>query len=126
MKTKMIYLSFFLIITLFNCQKKDTNDLIIGKWKWIKTIIPYGNQETNPQSTGISRSLEFLPNEILKEYRNDTLVNTSSFVIETSSSGQLLLKSSIITSRFSIQKDSLIFNEAYVDGPIIWYAKIKK
>lgn len=125
MKTKLVYLSLFLV-ALFSCQKNDTDDLISGKWNWVKTIMPYGNIETNPQSTGIKRALEFLPNKTIKEYRNDTLINTSNYVIENSSSGQLRLKSSIITSNFSIQKDSLIFNEAYVDGPVIWYLKIKK
>jgi hypothetical protein len=96
MKKSIIFLAFFFIIILFGCQKNDTNDQITGKWKWVK------------------------------EFKNDTLINTSNYKIETSNTGQLRLISSIITSNFSIDKDSLIFNEAYVDGPVIWYVKIKK
>ena len=126
MKTKAILLSLFFIITLYGCQKNDTYDQISGKWKWVKTIIPYGNIVSSPQTTGITRSLEFLSNETVKEFRNDTLINTSTYKIETSTSGQLRLTSSIITSNFSVNKDSLIFNEAYVDGPVISYSRTNK
>ncbi len=126
MKTNIVILYLFFTIILIGCQKNDPDDQIIGKWRWVKTIIPYGQIETNPQLTGFTKSLVFLPDETIKEFKNDTLINTTNYIIETSYAGQLRLVSSIITSNFSIEKDSLIFNEAYVDGPFIWYVKTKK
>ena len=126
MKTNIVILYLFFTIILIGCQKNDPDDQIIGKWRWVKTIIPYGQIETNPQLTGFTKSLVFLPDETIKEFKNDTLINTTNYIIETSYAGQLRLVSSIITSNFSIEKDSLIFNEAYVDGPVIWYVKTKK
>jgi len=120
---------FFIIVLLAvfmsGCEK-DSNDQIIGKWVWIKTINPFVQIETNPMTIGFTKSLEFLPNETIKEYRNDTLINTVDYKIETSNTGQFRLISSIITSNFSFDKDSLIFNEAFLDGPVIWYVRIKK
>jgi len=126
MRTSKTFLNLLLILLLFGCQKNDTYDQLNGKWRWFKTVIPYGQIESNPQTSGYTKSLEFLPNETVNEFRNDTLISTSEYLIETSNMGQLRLISTIITSNFSIDKDSLIFNEAYVDGPVIWYIKIKK
>ncbi len=126
MKKNSIFISLIFILFFTCCKKDDDNDQIIGKWRWVKTIIPYGNRVSSPQTTGYTKTLEFFPTGTMTEYRNDTLLNTSGYKIETSNSGQLRLTSSIITSNFSIDKDSLIFNEAYVDGPVISYGKIKK
>lgn len=126
MKTRIIICFLLIIVHQVGCQKRGSNDQIIGKWVWIKTINPFEQIETNPQTIGFTMSLEFLPNETIKEFRNDTLINTANYHIETSNTGQLRLISSIITSNFSYDKDSLIFNEAFLDGPIIWYIKIKK
>ena len=125
MQKNSVFLSLLFILLISGCQKDDINDQIIGKWRWVKTIIPYGNIVSNPQTTGFTKSLEFLPNGTINEYRNDTLLSTSDYKIENSNSGQLRLTSSIISSNFSLDKDSLIFNEAYVDGPVISYSKIK-
>jgi hypothetical protein len=126
MKKNSFLLSLLFILLITSCQKDDINDQIIGKWRWVKTIIPYGNIISNPQTTGFTKSLEFFPNRTINEYRNDTLLNTSVYKIETSNSGQVRLTSSIISSNFSLDKDSLIFNEAYLDGPVISYSRIKK
>jgi hypothetical protein len=123
MKTKYILLALFLILFHLGCQKDETNDQIIGKWNWVKTINPWTSSVSNPQTTGLTQALEFFTNDIIKEYRNDTLLTTSSFKIETSPAGQSRLISSVITSNFTVNKDSLIFNEAYVDGPVISYSR---
>lgn len=126
MKTKSILLVLFLIIFHVGCMKDETNNQIIGKWNWVKTINPWTSSISNPQITGFTKSLEFFATDIIKEYRNDTLVTTSSFKIETSPSGQLRLISSVITSNFTVNNDTLIFNEAYVDGPVISYSRTGK
>jgi hypothetical protein len=56
----------YLVIALFafsmGCQKDNNtiSELIIGRWDWVKTIIPYGRQLSNPQTVGFSETLEFM------------------------------------------------------------------
>lgn len=117
-----------LLSIMMSCHKdKQTgSDLIIGKWEWIKTIIPYGGQESNPQTSGFSRTLEFLSSDKMQEYKNDLLINTSNYTIEINPSNPKdyqLTNSTILNSHFYFEGDTLIFSEAYVDGPVYYYVK---
>ena len=118
-----------IIISCFGCKKDNetVHGLIIGKWEWVKTIIPYGGLESNPQTSGFSQTLEFMGNGKMKEYKNKLLINTSDYSIEInpSKANDNLLNSTIVTSHFYIINDSLIFNEAYVDGPVSYYIRLK-
>jgi hypothetical protein len=131
MKTNLLkYLTFVPFAILLSCQKenKTVSELIIGKWEWVKTIIPYGGQESNPQTSGFSKSLEFIRDGSMNEYRNDSLVATSNYKIQTDPSTPnwfVLTNSTIIGSHFYIVSDSLIFNEAYVDGEVSSYIRKK-
>jgi hypothetical protein len=131
MKTNLIhYLSLILFSMLLSCEKDSENvsGLIIGKWDWVKTIIPYGGQVSNPQTSGFSKSLEFMRNGKMSEFRNDTLITTSSYTIQTDPSAPnyyVLTNSTIIGSHFYLVDDSLIFNEAYVDGVVSSYIRKK-
>jgi UDP-N-acetylglucosamine transferase subunit ALG13 len=123
---KYLILTFFAL--LISCQKDNETvfELIIGKWEWVKTIIPYGRQVSNPQTSGFSKTLEFMKDGKMNEYRNDSLITTSGYKIETDSSTPnyyVLTNSTIIGSHFYIVDDSLIFNEAYVDGPVSSYIR---
>jgi len=117
------------ISIIVSCKKEQTaSDLIVGKWQWIKTIIPYGGKVSNPQTTGFSQTLEFLSNGKMQEYKNDILINTSDYIVETNSSNPkdyLLTNSSILSSHFYFKSDTLIFSEAYVDGPVYYYTRKK-
>jgi hypothetical protein len=114
-------------VSLISCQKdkESISNLIVGKWEWVKTIIPYGGLEANPQTLGFTRTLEFMVNGKMKEYKNELLIKTSNYSIEInpSNANGFLLKSTIVTSHFYIINDSLIFNEAYVDGPVSTYLR---
>jgi len=131
MKTNLLrYSSLLILAILMSCQKenKSVSELIIGKWEWVKTIIPYGGQESNPQTSGFSKSLEFMRDGKMSEYRNDSLIATSSYKIQTDPSTPnyyVLTNSAIIGSHFYMLDDSLIFNEAYVDGVVSSYIRIK-
>jgi len=125
---KYLILTFFALF--FSCQKDNETvfELIIGKWEWVKTIIPYGRQVSNPQKSGFSKTLEFMKDGKMNEYRNDTLITTSGYKIETDSSTPtyyFLTNSTIIGSHFYIVDDSLVFNEAYVDGAVSSYIRKK-
>ena len=131
MKTNLLkYFSILILAILMSCQKenKSVSELIIGRWEWVKTIIPYGGQESNPTSAGFSKSLEFMGDGKMREYRNDSLIAISSYKIQSDGSTPnyyVLTNSTIIGSHFYMVSDSLIFNEAYVDGPIISYIRKK-
>ena len=104
------------------------SELILGKWDWIKSVFPYGNQEQNPQTLGFTQTLEFLGNSTMNEYKNDTLIKTSNYLIETNTSYQdyyILTNSTIISGPFNIYNDSLIFNNSFVDGPVSTFIKTK-
>jgi hypothetical protein len=128
MKVYLNYFRFlFLIFVIAGCKKEKTQDNpIIGKWEWVQTIFPYGLIVTSPETAGYSLSLDFASNGIMKEFRNDTLISTSDYYIETTELYGLGLRSSILTSPYSIVNDSLIFNGAYVDGSVISYIRIKE
>lgn len=113
-----------------SCQKenKTVYELIIGKWEWVNTIYPKLLLESNPQISGFSKSLEFLSNGKMNEYKNDTLIQTSVYTIQINTSNPnnyVLSQNGIIFSPFYMVNDSLIFNDAYVDGPVISYIRKK-
>ena len=113
---------------MMSCHKDEqtVSDIIIGKWEWIKTVIPYGGQESNPQTLGFSLTLEFLSSGKMQEYKNDLLINTSNYTIEINPSNPKdyqLTNSTILNSHFYFESDTLIFSEAYVDGPVDYYVK---
>ncbi len=124
------YVLFPILALIFSCQKDDktVSELIIGKWEWVKTIIPYGGQVSNPRTSGNSKTLEISSNGTMKEYKNDLLINTSNYIIEEDRSNPnngYVFSSTIITSHFSFVNDTLIFNEAYVDGEVSYYSRKK-
>jgi hypothetical protein len=132
MKTNLLkYSSMFLLTVLLSCQKenKTISSLILGKWEWVKTIDnQYSKQISDPQTLGFSRTLEFLSNGKMNEYKNDTLIKTSVYSIQINSSNAsnyILTQNWIIFSPFYLVNDSLIFSEAFVDGPVSSYIRKK-
>ncbi|MGC1390479.1 MAG: hypothetical protein WA816_05535 [Bacteroidales bacterium] len=118
------YLSLVVLAILMSCQKENetVTELIIGKWEWVKTIIPYGRQESNPQTLGFSKTLEFLRDGKMKEYKNDTLIKTSVYSIQINTSNPnnyLLAQNWLDFSPFYMVNDSLIFSKAFVDEQVI-------
>jgi len=81
-------------------------------------------QETNPQTAGFSMALEFSDNGTVKEYKNGLLIGTSSYAITTDQYGDVLT-STVITSHFYFENSTLIFSEAYLDGPVHYYSRFK-
>lgn len=107
-------------------EKESISNVIIGKWEWIKTIIPYGGQESNPQISGFTQTLEFKSNDKMYEYKNDLLINSSNYTVEINPSNPKnykLTNSTILNSQFYFERDTLIFSEAYVDGPVYYYIR---
>jgi hypothetical protein len=109
-----------------SCQKDESTiqEKVIGNWEWVKTIIPYSQEETNPLTDGFSVNLEFSANGTIKEYKNGLLTSTSIYRISKDQHGDVLI-STIITSHFYFKNDTLIFSEAYVDGPVQYYKRLR-
>ena len=122
---KLIFI-LLIIVSIGGCKKneKSLNEQVIGKWEWVKTIIPYGRQETNPQTAGFSMALEFSNNGTVKEFKNGLLISSSNYDIKTDQNGNVL-SSIVITSHFYFASDTLIFSEAYVDGSAQYYSRFK-
>jgi hypothetical protein len=132
MKTNLLkYSSLLLLAILMGCQKENKTipNLILGKWEWVKTIDnQYSKQISNPQTLGFSKTLEFLSNDKMNEYKNDTLVQTSVYSIQINTSNPnnyVLSQNGIIFSPFYMANDSLIFSEASVDGQVSSYIRKK-
>ena len=121
---KYLIITFFVVFMSCQKDKESISGLIVGKWEWVKTIIPYGGQETNPQTAGFSMTLEFSNNGTVKEYKNGLLIGTSSYDIKTDQNGNVL-NSTVITSHFYFANGTLIFSEAYVDGPVSTYIRLR-
>jgi hypothetical protein len=125
------YVLMAILILLMSCHKdnKTISELIIGKWNWIKTIDnQYSEQESNPQTAGFSKTLEFTSHSKMIESKNDTVINSSNYSIEinpSSPNDNLLIYNGINQSHFYITNDSLIFSEAYTDGPVSFYIRKK-
>jgi hypothetical protein len=45
-------LSLFLLSFTIGCKKNESYDQIIGKWSWVKSIFPYDQIVSTPQSAG--------------------------------------------------------------------------
>lgn len=121
-------LLFTILILIISCKKDEQpiNELLLGNWHWIKTITPYGGQETNPRTEGYSRVFVFMENGKMLEYRNNILSDSSDYSLEINSSNSntyRITNSTIINSLFYFEADTLIFSEAYVDGPVYYYVK---
>jgi hypothetical protein len=109
-------------------EKQTTPDLLAGKWEWVKSILPYTGQESNPQTLGFTRTLVFSDNCKMQEYKNEVLINTSNYTIilnPTNPKNHELTNNTILNSHFYFESDTLIFSEAYVDGDVNYYIKIQ-
>lgn len=124
------YLLLIFFTSLVGCQKDNEtiSELIIGKWDWVKSVSPWTGQVSNPQTMMFSITLEFTSDGIMKEYKNDTLSNSTNYCIEinpTEPTNNLLIYYSDIRSYFYIDNDTLIINASYVDGPVSSYIRVK-
>jgi hypothetical protein len=79
---KLIVLTFCAF--LISCQKDNDSisNQIVGKWEWVKSVSPWTGQISNPQTAGFSITLEFTSDDIMKEYKNDTLSNSTNYSLE--------------------------------------------
>lgn len=126
MKIRLNSSLLFTLILLASCHKESIYDQVRGKWDWVKSVSPYLGHITDPANAGYSQSIEFRKDGTLNEYKNDTLVASSKYSIKTDpSSDTYVLTNTILPATFYFRKDTLIFDDAYVDGPVSYYLRIK-
>lgn len=136
MKYTTRFLSFTILLVLLfslaSCEKKEhdtVSELIIGKWQWIETMSPWTGIKYTPQTEGYTESIEFTSIGIVKQYKNGVLVNTSNYKIEP---GPPETDYYVMTEYFGdtsfhiyIMGDTLQYNAAYVDGPVVLYLRTR-
>jgi len=123
---KYLILTFFALFICCQKEKETVTEFIVGKWEWVKSVSPWTGQVSNPQTYGYSITLEFTADGLMKEYKNNTLSNTTNYSIEINSTEpnrNFLIYNSGIRSHVYIANDSLILNAAYVDGPVSTYIR---
>jgi hypothetical protein len=119
-----------LVIFVLSCEKNEVrpdSGLILGKWDWIETVSPWTGIKYTPQTEGYTQSLEFIPHGIIKVFKNDALVRTGTFKIVSgpvNTNYFILAEDSGDSSRhIYLTRDTLQFNSAYIDGPVILYVR---
>jgi hypothetical protein len=73
-----------IIVSFYGCKKDnsiDNSSGIIGKWSWISTCVGGGTVCMTPASTNTSTMMLFTSNAIYTLFKNDTLIESSTFHI---------------------------------------------
>jgi len=126
MKKTIFILAIFVSLSGCKKDKETASELIVGKWEWVKTVGPW--TEVNPQTTGYSQTIEFQVSGIMKEFRNDSLIISTNYNIEsipTLPDNYILTYNTGSRTNFYIRRDTLVFNNVYIDGPVSTYIRSK-
>lgn len=117
----------FFILTV-SCRKyrDPIADEITGKWDWLKSVSPWTGVVSDPESAGYTIAIEFSGDGVMKSYRNDTLVSTTNYTIESVAgypgSGMLVYDTDTRV-QVTVNCDSLFLNSAWLDGPVSFYVR---
>ncbi len=122
--------------TILSCQKDENmyDDSIIGSWQWFKTIDSWPYKVRTPFTEGYSAILKFDEDDHAQYFRNDSIQWTYLYKLKyrinditnpASDSTLVLVIGNGTPLFFSIQHDTLMTDESYVDGPRKFYARIK-
>ena len=131
----IIPLLLLIIIISSGCDKEDNANPIdahpiIGYWQWYLTIEPWPYEEITPQSAGYSAALKFEADGSVQRFRNDTLTGTYPYLFKyrinnhldpNSDSTLVIVINHGTETFFSIENDTLILDQTYVDGPRDYY-----
>ncbi len=132
-----------LILLTLGCAKDpaittnlDTtaSNSIIGEWEWIKTVDAWTQQEKTPGTEGYTATMKFKTNDTVDYFKNGSLSNTYPYEFRyrindqlnpNSNSTLVLVINNEGESFFSIDNDTLIISQAYIDGPTDYYERKK-
>jgi hypothetical protein len=125
------------ILFLIGCDKEDNtnpidNHPITGYWQWYLTIEPWPYEEITPATAGYDAALQFETDGTVKRFRNDTLIGTYPYIFKyrinnhldpNSDSTLVIVINHGTETFFSIEHDTLILDQTYVDGPRDYYRR---
>jgi hypothetical protein len=128
MSVKYLMLTIFII--LIGCRKDNPTiaELIVGKWDWVKSMSGWSELVISPQTVGYSLSVEFNGNSVMKEYKNDTLILSTTYTIDPGlpePNRSILNYNSGVQCEIYFISDTLILNSSFLDGPISFYVRNK-
>ena len=113
---KKILFLLVIFVSFYGCKKDNTIDNssgFVGKWSWISTCVGGGSVCMTPASTNTSTIMLFTSNAVFTIFKNDTLIESTSFQIYKSVSEDGMNTSYAVkfdsgdTEIFSIAHDTL-------------------
>ena len=113
---KKILFLLVIFVSFYGCKKDNTIDNssgLVGKWNWISTCVCGGTVCMTPASTNTSTIMLFTSNAVFTIFKNDTLIESTSFQIYKSVSEDGMNTSYAVkfdsgdTEIFSIAHDTL-------------------
>jgi hypothetical protein len=113
---KKIFFLLVIFVSFYGCKKDNTIDNssgLVGKWSWISTCVGGGSVCMTPASTNTSTIMLFTSNAVFTIFKNDTLIESTSFQIYKSVSEDGMNTSYAVkfdsgdTEIFSIAHDTL-------------------
>jgi hypothetical protein len=113
---KKILFLLVIFVSFYGCKKDNTIDNssgLVGKWSWISTCVGGGSVCMTPASTNTSTVMLFTSNAVFTIFKNDTLIESTSFQIYKSVSEDGMNTSYAVkfdsgdTEIFSIAHDTL-------------------
>jgi hypothetical protein len=113
---KKILFLLVIFVSFYGCKKDNTIDNssgLVGKWSWISTCVGGGSVCMTPGSTNTSTIMLFTSNAVFTIFKNDTLIESTSFQIYKSVSEDGMNTSYAVkfdsgdTEIFSIAHDTL-------------------
>jgi hypothetical protein len=113
---KKILFLLVIFVSFYGCKKDNTIDNssgLVGKWSWISTCVGGGSVCMTPASTNTSTIMLFTSNAVFTIFKNDTLIESTSFQIYKSVSEDGMNTSYAVkfdsgdTEIFSIAHDTL-------------------
>jgi hypothetical protein len=130
----------FFAIICFWCCSKESNDAdikrgkeLLGSWEWLKTIEGGFSQDvTSPATEGYTMMVRFKTNDSVDYLTNGNLTKSYPYELKyriknhlnpNSDSTLVLVIDNGTEAFFSIDSDTLITSEAYVDGPTTYYKR---
>lgn len=123
-------------LAILSCQKDESpdNNSIIGSWQWFKTIDSWPYKVRTPFTEGYTAILKFDEDDHAQYFRNDSIKWTYLYKLKymkndplnpDSDSTLVLIIDNGTPTFFSIQHDTLMTDQSYVDGPRKFYERIK-
>jgi hypothetical protein len=85
---EIFYSLVIILVFVIACKKDDASseddekNPLFGKWEWLYSVGGIAGHHINPDSVGYNISVEFTANGMYRNYRDDTIFFTDTYVIK--------------------------------------------